>query len=85
MIKPLNLGQKESSKILEHGGKWEFRIKELSKRNVLPHKVLFTVEGPESRGPRKKAYEQVIEMLNAQGVIVKSYQEKDAIINFAAS
>ncbi|MDO9319156.1 MAG: DUF3037 domain-containing protein [Gammaproteobacteria bacterium] len=83
VIKPLNLGQSDPSKIIEHGGRWDFRIRELKRRNTIPEKVLFAVEGPGAEGPRKKAYHDVVDMLNRLGVVVTLYQNKDEIIEFA--
>ncbi len=83
VIKPLNLSQSDPSKIIEHGGRWDFRIRELKRRDTIPEKVLFAVEGPIAEGPRKKAYHDVVDMLNHLGVAVTLYQNKEEIIDFA--
>ncbi len=85
IIKPLNLGQDDSSKILEHGGKWEFRLRELKKRHVLPNKVLFAVEGPAGNDRRGKTYHEVLDILNGTGVTVLPYEKRDTILEFARS
>jgi hypothetical protein len=83
IIKPLNLSQDTTSKIIEHGGNWWFRIRELKKRHALPEKVLFAVDGPSESDPRCSAYEEVVGMLSETGITVSSYKNKDSIIEFA--
>jgi hypothetical protein len=82
LIKPLNLAQTDSTKILEHGGKWEFRIRELKKRRVFPEKALFAVEGPTTNGRRENAYRETVEMLQNTGVEVLPYTNTDKILEF---
>ncbi|MEN8177429.1 MAG: DUF3037 domain-containing protein [Pseudomonadota bacterium] len=84
IIKPLNLAQDDSTKILEHGGKWEFRIRELKKRHSFPEKVLFAVEGPVNRDRRIDAFNEASEMLNGTGVTVLPYQNRREILEFAS-
>jgi len=84
VIKPLNLTQSEPSKILEHGGKWEFRIRELKRRKTLPKKVLFTIEAPTESGHRTKAYKDVMMMLKELGVETAAHNDKEQILKFAA-
>lgn len=83
IIKPLNLGQDDSSKIIEHGGKWEFRVRELKKRHVLPERVLFAVEGPGSNDRRGAAYQEAVEILKTTGVTVLPYNKREEILEFA--
>lgn len=84
VIKPLYLNQDESFRIIEHGGKWEFRIRELRKRNILdPGNVLFALEGPKENGNRLDAYHEVFEMLEDIGSKVVHYNETEEIILFA--
>ncbi|RLJ21981.1 DUF3037 domain-containing protein [bacterium endosymbiont of Escarpia laminata] len=83
IIKPLNLGQDDSSKIIEHGGKWEFRMRELRKRHMLPDKVLFAVDGPGDEGRRGSAYREVVDMLTDTGVAVLPYENQEQILDFA--
>lgn len=82
LIKPLNLAQTDSTKILEHGGKWEFRIRELKKRRVFPEKALFAVEGPATNDRRDNAYHEAVEMLQNTGVKVLPYANTDKILDF---
>jgi len=83
IIKPLNLGHDDSTKILEHGGKWEFRIRELKKRNVFPARALFAVEGPAGKGRLQNAYDEVLEMLRDTGIEIVPYHRQEAILEFA--
>ncbi len=62
IIKPLNLDYAEVSKIIDHGGQWVVRINALKRRHLLPEKVLFTVNGPET--PRRVARRGVKWWLN---------------------
>lgn len=84
VIKPLHLNQDESFKIIEHGGKWEFRIRELRKRHILqPENVLFAVDGPNEKSTRVEAYNEVIDMLKGIGSRVLPYSNTEEIISFA--
>ena len=83
IIKPLNLAQADPTKILEHGNKWEFRIRKLKQRHDLPEKVLFAVDGPDDGGKRANACQEAIKMLNETGVDVLPYKDRTEILNFA--
>jgi len=85
IIKPLNLAQGDSTKILEHGNRWDFRIHKLQEHHDLPEKVLFTVDGPDEGGKRGKAYKEAVRMLNETGVDVLPYKNRTEILQFAAS
>lgn len=82
-IKPLHLGHDQPSKILDHGGQWLFRVEQLSKRNVLPEKLLFAVQGPDSDGPRGRAFGEIVGSLAEAGATVVTYGEKEKILQFA--
>lgn len=83
IIKPLNLAQDETTKILEHGNKWEFRIRKLQERKVFADRVLFAVDGPEEQGKRANAYQEAVEMLQETGVAVLPIQDRAEILEFA--
>jgi hypothetical protein len=83
IIKPLNLAQGETTKILEHGNKWEFRVRKLRQRSALPEKILFAFEGPEEEGPRVRACQEAAGMLRGTGVIVLPYKDRTEILQFA--
>lgn len=83
VIKPLNLAQEDFTKILEHGGKWVFRLRELKKRHVLPERVLLAVDGPTENDRRDHAYREAMEMLIDTSVTVLPYERKEKILEFA--
>ena len=83
VIKPLNLAQEDSTKILEHGGKWVFRMRELKKRHILPKSVLLAVDGPAKKDRRENAYREAVEMLSDTGITVLPYERKEKILEFA--
>ncbi len=84
-IKPLNLGQQDSSHIVEHGGKWQFRINELKRRHRLPRRVLFAVEGPDDDSQRGEAYHHAVALLQETGVSVLPLSKKEAVLEFAGA
>ena len=82
VIKPLHLGQKESTKIYEHGAAWIFRINKLKKKYIDPQHVLFTLSGPDQDGNRYSAYKDIEKELQATGVQTLTTDNKDKIIEF---
>lgn len=84
-IKPLNLGQQDSRHIVEHGGKWQFRINELKRRRQLPRRVLLAVEGPDDDSRRGEAYHHAVELLQETGVSVLPLAKKEAVLEFAGA
>jgi hypothetical protein len=84
VIKPLHLAQDKPSRIIDHGGTWLFRIAELKRRQRLPDKVLFTVEGPENTNDRRQhAFDGILSRLEETGVEVTDYMNKKRVIEFA--
>lgn len=84
VIKPLNLTQAKASKIIDHGGAWLFRLKELRDRNTLPDKVLFTIAGPEDAdNHRRYAFEETVGRLEKAGVEVAPYADRERVLAFA--
>lgn len=83
-IKPLNLGQDQPSKILDHGGAWVWRLRQLKRKNTYPERVLVTVEGPTSdTTPAKaKAFNDVVMELQDAGASVLPYERKQSILEF---
>lgn len=87
IIKPFFLGQDDPNTIYNHGDAWHAKLKRLRKRNQLPEKVLFAVEGPAHEASKKlheKAFNEACENLKEFVQIVPQAQE-DQIIQFAAS
>lgn len=83
IIKPLNLAQDETTKILEHGNKWEFRIRKLRERQAIPDRILFAFEAPEEQGARAKACQEAAGMLQETGVTVLPFKDRAEILEFA--
>lgn len=83
IIKPLNLGYTDASRIIDHGGQWAVRVNALRRRDLLPERVLFAVDGPNDMSARGKAKREVVAELEDLGVIVTSYNERHSIIEFA--
>lgn len=82
-IKPLNLGYEDAARIIDHGGQWIVRVNALKKRQLLPGKVLFAVNGPDDFTARGKAKREVVDELTDTGVIVVPYGQAQSIIDFA--
>ncbi len=85
IIKPLNLDYADAARIIDHGGQWIVRVNALKKRDLLPAKVLFTVNGPEDSTSRGKARHEVVGELESAGVLVSRYGTAQAVIEFAGT
>ena len=83
VIKPLNMGYEDAARIIDHGGQWIVRVNALKKRQLLPGKVLFAVNGPDDFTARGKAKREVVDELTDTGVIVVPYGQAQSIIEFA--
>ena len=87
VIKPLFLGQADSTAIIEHGGHWKLKVNQLRKRNLLNGPVLFPVKGPEdvsSSDIRFQAFKEARDSLADDAIEVVLYTEKARILEFAA-
>jgi hypothetical protein len=85
VIKPLNLEYGDAARIIDHGGQWIVRINALKKRDLLPTRVLFAVNGPEDATARGKARREVVGELESAGVAVARYGSAQAVIEFAGA
>jgi hypothetical protein len=83
VIKPLNLAYPDAAKIIDHGGQWIVRLTALKKRDLLPNKLLFTVNGPDDQTVRGRARREVIDELSAAGAIVVNYGSAAPVVEFA--
>jgi hypothetical protein len=83
VIKPLNLGYDDAARIIDHGGQWIVRVNALKKRQLLPGKVLFAVNGPDDFTTRGKAMREVVAELKDTGVTVVPYGQNQSIVEFA--
>lgn len=84
-IKPLHLAQEQPTKIIEHGGQWIIRVRQLRKRALLPDQVLFAVQGPKTNDARERAFEDIVDDLRREHVIVTPFANKEDILSFAAT
>lgn len=87
VIKPLFLGQTDSTAIIEHGGRWRLKVDQLRKRHLLKGPVLFPVKGPEpgqAHDIRREAFEETLDNLAGNGIEVTLHTETDRILEFAA-
>jgi len=84
-IKPLHLAHEQPTKIIEHGGQWLMRIKQLRKRGLLPEQVLFAVQGPTTNDARERAYEDIVGDIQMEQVTVMPYTDKEGILAFVAA
>jgi len=84
-IKPLHLAHEQPTMIIEHGGQWLMRIRQLRKRGLLPEQVLFAVQGPATDDARERAYEDIVDDLRNAQVTVLPYADRESILSFAAA
>ena len=81
-IKPLNLDQPDSTRILEHGDRWLRRIERLRDMECLPERLLFVIRQPESGRPYEAAAE-VRRELEREHADTAPENDRDAVLSFA--
>lgn len=87
VIKPLFLGQADSTAIIEHGGRWRLKIEQLRKRQLLHGPVLFPLKGPEDAKAgdhRQEAFEETKQSLAGEGIQLVAFEERKKILDFAS-
>lgn len=84
IIKPLYLGQDDSTRILNHGGLWVDKLKRLRKRNALPRHVLFPLAAPRGESKAHAAYEEIRQELIDVGIEVTQVTNEERILDFAS-
>lgn len=84
IIKPLFLGQDDSTRVLNHGGLWVDKLKRLRKRNALPENVLFPLAAPKPESKAYLAYEEIRQELVEVGVEVTQANNEKKILAFAS-
>ena len=83
-IKPLRLDHAQPAQIIDHGGQWRVRIEALKKRELLPAKVLFVINGDKSgESATARARREVVASLRDLGVEVQPANDRQALIEFA--
>lgn len=85
IIKPLHLGQRYSTQIIEKSGTWAFRIQELIKRARLPEQTLFALEGPtcDADPGQQSAFRDAKSRLKDTGVTLANADDYEAVMAFA--
>lgn len=68
ILKPIYLGQDDPTRIIDHSNKWVFTINRL--RKLLPENIVFAVEGPEGNQLQAKAFDEAIEHLRSNHIVV---------------
>ena len=87
VIKPLFLGQADSTKIIEHGNQWLMKIVQLRKRRLLYGPVLFSVKGPEDARAgdhRQEAFDETLQSLESAEIQLVTHEEQRKIVDFAS-
>lgn len=87
VIKPLFLGQQDSTAIIEHGGHWQLKVEQLQKRQLLHGPILFPVKGPEDAkvdDHRQEAFEEALHGLEGAGIQLIAYEDHRKILDFAS-
>lgn len=83
VIKPLYLGQNDSTKILTHGGQWVDKVRRLRNRNALPPNVLFPVTAPAVDTKPYNAFKEIRNDLRDIDVQVVLANDEHQILKFA--
>lgn len=83
IIKPLNLVQEDSTKVLNHGGWWVDKVRRLRTRDALPKKVLFPLAAPNQDSKAFQAYQEIRHELIEAGVEVTLATDERSILTFA--
>ena len=85
IIKPLSFQQTSSTKIIEHGELWHWKIKRLIKAGSLESdNVFLPFEGPKGNNSQlEKAYQEVIKEFRSIHVQVSDFNETQKLIDFA--
>ncbi len=84
IIKPFFLAQDEPNKIYDHADPWIQKARRLKSRNLLPRRVLFTLDGPPvSDTKRYHAFDEIRRELMALDFEVVAAEEDTAISRFA--
>lgn len=85
VIKPLALTQPDSVRILEHGGPWIQRLRNLRKRGLLPGRVLFAYDGHANEDTLcGAARRDVLAELQSLSVQTVPMTDSAAVLAFAA-
>lgn len=82
-IKPLDLNLRETIKMVEKAGQWQFRMNELTRRGKQPRHMLFAVDGPNSQDKQHtQAYLRAVDLLAETGAEVITMAENERLAEF---
>lgn len=83
-IKPLHLAHEDPAQIYDHGWTWLGKVEKLRALKLLPDRILFPVQGPaENDGRRFEMFQEIIQKIAANDVVVIPDQQTQKIIEFA--
>ncbi|MDP2832266.1 MAG: DUF3037 domain-containing protein [Pseudomonadota bacterium] len=86
LIKPFFLAQDEPNRIYDHADPWLQKMRRLRSRNLLPRRVLFTLDGPPASDTKRyHAFDEIRQELMALDFEVTEAEEGVAITRFARS
>lgn len=86
VIKPIYLGQKRPTEIIDHAVKWSTAVDRFKKARKISGEVLFPVEGPSEFSNRShRAHIDAMRLLEDVGIRTISFQEHSKIGEFATS
>lgn len=83
VIKPLNIHQENPSAIIDSGGKWVFKVKQLRARGIVDKDILFTIDDRPSSASEEEAYSEVKKMFSQEGILLKANSNKNSVLMFA--
>lgn len=84
-IKPLYLAYDDLTQIYEHGWAWIGKVNRLRALRFLPEQMLFAVQEPaKTDNKRFEVYQEIVEQMAANDVVILSEQETQKIIEFAS-
>ena len=81
-IAPLNLGQQDTTRIIEHGGRWIMRVERLRDMRKAPERMLFVIHQCQ-HGKRRDAAMRISDDLRQHGLEVVPEQDQEALLDFA--
>jgi hypothetical protein len=87
ILKPFFLGQKDPTSIIDHGVKWATSVSRLRSAGLIPERVLFAVEGPNSDQSKAHitAFQETRELLQRNDIDVLPFEAREPILEYASS
>lgn len=82
-IKPINLTQKDTTRIIDHGELWHRRLERLLALNLNPDRILLPVKLPGETDPRHQAAKHVVDQFHQLDIAVSPFGKRSDIIDFA--